>query len=94
MPGRGARGATREPPHMNESTATHSGCKEPSAAVGSSSAEKKREREGEREREREEGERERERERETDSTADIDVEHRGTGPMGHARTLSDIVVSN
>ena len=24
----------------------------------------------------------------------IDVEHRGTGPMGHARILSDIIVSN
>ena len=28
----------------------------------------------------------------TEATAGIDVEHRGTGPMGHVRTLSEIVV--
>ena len=30
----------------------------------------------------------------TEATAGIDVEHRGTGPMGHARILSEITVSN
>ena len=30
----------------------------------------------------------------TEATAGIDVEHRGTGPMGHARTLSEITVYN
>ena len=30
----------------------------------------------------------------TEATAGIDVEHRGTGPMGHVRILSEIIVSD